>query len=131
LCSLAPALAQSPQEGDLYDCDDFRSQEDAQRVYDRDPSDPDGLDGPIGEASDGIQGVACEDLAHRPNSGGSAADDQYPPKTPPADVNNPKDVVPDTTVKKMPDTGGPPYLAVGALTLLGAALIAGRGVLRP
>jgi hypothetical protein len=29
-----------------------------------------------------------------------------------------------------PDTGGPPYLAVSAVLLLGAAVLAGRGVLR-
>jgi Tol biopolymer transport system component len=29
-----------------------------------------------------------------------------------------------------PDTGGPPYLAVGAVLLLGAALVVGRGALR-
>ncbi len=129
MCSLAPALAQSPQEGDLYDCDDFEYQEDAQKVYDRHPGDPYGLDGPIGPASEGTPGVACEDLPHRPGSGGPTGD-QYSPKTPPADVSNPKNVVPHTTVKKMPNTGGPPYLAVGAVLLLGAAVVAGRGVLR-
>ena len=30
-----------------------------------------------------------------------------------------------------PDTGGPPYLAVGAVLLLAAALVAGRAVLKP
>ena len=122
-CLLAPAGAQSVQEGDLYDCDDFRYQEDAQRVYDRDPSDPYGLDGPIGPTPDGIPGVACEDLPHRPSSA-----DQYSPKLPP--VDNPKGVMPGTEAKKMPDTGGPPYLMVGALALLGASVAAGRGILR-
>ena len=74
--------------------------------------------------------MACEDLPHRPNSGGGPADEQYSPNTPPADVSNPKDVVPNTTVKKMPNTGGTLYLAVGAVLLLGAAAMAGRGVLR-
>jgi hypothetical protein len=99
MCSLAPALAQSPQEGDLYDCDDFTYQEEAQAVYDRDPSDPYGLD-----ADD--DGIACEDLPPRPNSG-DPADDQYGPKTPPGPVDNPKGVMPNTTVKKIPPTGGP------------------------
>jgi hypothetical protein len=36
-CLLAPAWAQSPREGDLYDCGDFKYQEDAQKVYDRHP----------------------------------------------------------------------------------------------
>jgi hypothetical protein len=44
-------------------------------------------------------------------------------------VNNPSDVIPNTTSKQMPDTGGPPYLAVGAVLLLGAAVVVGRGVL--
>jgi hypothetical protein len=119
---LAPAWAQSPQEGDLYDCDDFKYQEDAQKVFDRHPGDPYGLDGPIGPASEGKPGVAGEDLPHRPTS----ASDQYSPETP---VNNPNDVIPNTTSKQMPDTGGPPYLAVGAVLLLGAAVVVGRGVL--
>src|SRR5215212_1984257 len=80
----------------------------------RDPGDPYGLDGPIGEAFEGIEGVACEDLPRRPNSGGPA-DEQYSPKTPQADVSNPNDVVPNTTVKMMLNTGGPPNFAVGAL----------------
>src|SRR5919107_1328517 len=119
LCLLAPALAQSPAEGDLYDCDDFQYQEDAQEVYDRDPSDPSGLDGPIGEASDGIAGVACEALPHRPDSGdgGGPAADQYSDGG--SDVDNPDKVIPDTTSKKpLPDTGGPSYLAMGAMLLL-------------
>jgi hypothetical protein len=112
--------------GDLYDCGDFKYQEDAQKVYDRHPGDPYGLDGPIGPAFEGTPGVACEDLPHRPSSSGPA-DDQYSPKTP---VNTPNAVVPNTTAKKMPNTGGPPYLAAGAMLLLGVAVVAGRGVLK-
>lgn len=48
-----------PTDGD-YDCDDL-TQEQAQYIYDQDPSDPYGLDGPIGEESSGEPGVACED----------------------------------------------------------------------
>lgn len=107
MCLLAPALAQSPQEGDLYDCPDFQYQEDAQKVYDRYPGDPYGLDGPIGPASAGTPGVACEDLPHRPTSAG----DQYSPETP---VDNPNGVLPGT-----------PF---GAVLLLGAALVTGRRV---
>jgi hypothetical protein len=106
--------------GDLYDCEDFQYQEDAQKVYDRDPSDPYGLD-----ADD--DGIACEDLPH---AGSGPTDDQYQSKTPPGNIDNPKDVVPNTTVKKTPDTGGPPYLVVGAMMLLAAAVVMGRGVLR-
>src|SRR5215212_9643768 len=75
MCLLAPALAQSEQEGDLYDCEDFQYQEDAQKVYNRHPGDPYGLDGPIGEAFEGKKSVACEDRPHRPNSGSGGADD--------------------------------------------------------
>jgi hypothetical protein len=39
-------------------------------------------------------------------------------------------VIPNTGANQMPNTGGPPYLAVGAMLLLGAAVVAGRGVLR-
>jgi len=60
-----PAQAQSPAEGDLYDCKNFTYQEQAQRVYDRDTSDPYGLDGAIGESFTGEQGVACEELPSR------------------------------------------------------------------
>jgi len=74
-----------------------------------------------------------------PNPGGGAAPvqppvrDQYaskrlPPRTP-GNVSNPRDVMPGTGVRRVPDTGGPPYLAVGALALLGTALVVGRRVL--
>jgi hypothetical protein len=61
--------------------------------------------------------------------GGDAgpAQDQYDP----GDVDNPGDTVPNTSSEtQMPDTGGPPYLALGALLLMFAALLVGRGVLR-
>jgi hypothetical protein len=50
-----PAFAQ-----DEFDCASFDSQAEAQAELRRDPSDPSGLDGPIGTASDGTSGVACE-----------------------------------------------------------------------
>ena len=61
--------------------------------------------------------------------GGDAgpAQDQYDP----GDVDNPGGTVPNTSSEtQMPDTGGPPYLALGALLLMFAALLVGRGVLR-
>jgi len=114
--------------GDL-DCADFATQEEAQAEWEKDRSDPNGLDADT-------DGIACEELP--PGDGGgegpigtTPADDQYAPKTPPGDLSNPKGVLPGTVVgKKMPNTGGPPYLMVGALALLGTALIAGRGILR-
>ena len=62
--------------------------------------------------------------------GGSAgsSQDQYDQE---GDVDNPGDTVPNTSSEtQMPDTGGPPYLALGALLLMFAGLIVGRGVLR-
>jgi hypothetical protein len=49
------ALAQ-----DEFDCASFNSQAEAQAELRRDPSDPSELDGPIGTASEGTSGVACE-----------------------------------------------------------------------
>jgi hypothetical protein len=64
------------------------------------------------------------------NAGGDDTDpaqDQYDQ----GDVSNPSDTVPNTSSKtQIPDTGGPPYLALGALLLMLGALLAGRGVLR-
>jgi hypothetical protein len=54
----------TPAAADL-GCADFDYQEDAQAVYDQDPNDPNGLDGPVGESYTGEQGVACEDLPNR------------------------------------------------------------------
>lgn len=55
---------------DLYDCQDFDTQDQAQAIYDQDPSDPYGLDGPPGEGFTGEQGVACEELPPGPGEGG-------------------------------------------------------------
>lgn len=82
----SPALAQSrgPSGADgTYNCEDFDFQEEAQAFYDQDTSDPDGLDGPPGEAFDGEQGVACEEL---PSSGTGGA-----PPSPPPEPNPPRD----------------------------------------
>jgi Tol biopolymer transport system component len=45
-------------------------------------------------------------------------------------VDNPKGVMPNSSAKNLPNTGGPSYLAFGALALLGGALIVVRGILR-
>lgn len=52
------------------------------------------------------------------------------PKRRPGPVDRPEGVIERTPVESVPFTGGPPYLAVGAVVLLGVALIAGRGALR-
>jgi hypothetical protein len=72
-------------------------------------------------------GVTCgggNPAGNRP----TPADHQY--KAGP--VDNPKGVVPETVVvRKVPRTGGPPYIALAAVALLSVALIAGRAILRP
>ena len=60
----------------------------------------------------------------------TSAGEQYAPKAPPGDLSNPRDVIPGTGARQVPDTDGPPYLTIGALVLVVAALITGRCVLR-
>jgi hypothetical protein len=46
-------------------------------------------------------------------------------------IDRPEGVIPRTSIRRVPPrTGGPPYLALGVLVLLGVGLIAGRGALR-
>src|SRR5215218_9324842 len=59
---IEPTTPAEAQE-DLDCLTDFTYQEDAQAVYDQDPSDPNGLDGNDND------GVACEMLPHRPGGG--------------------------------------------------------------
>src|SRR5215218_1990438 len=56
---MTPAVAQT---GDLDCLTDFTYQEEAQAVYDQDPSDPNRLDEDPGPDD----GIACEELPHRP-----------------------------------------------------------------
>jgi hypothetical protein len=88
-----------------------------------------------GDAADDATPPPADDDATPPadDKKVTPVEDQYKPGEKPGDVANPKDVVPDTAVKgkKIPDTGGPPYIALAAIALLSVALIAGRGFLRP
>ena len=88
-------------DGDL-DCADFPTHGAAQRELAKDRTDPHNLD-----ADD--DGIACEDLIGEGREGPSPVRDQYPPD---GDVRNPKDVIPGTGVRRVPPTGGPPYLVV-------------------
>ena len=105
--------------GDL-DCADFATHGEAQREYAKDRTDPNNLDADN-------DGIACEELISEGREGPTPVGRQYAPE---GDVGNPEDVIPGTGVRRVPPTGGPPYLLVGTLALLGVALIAGRGVLR-
>jgi hypothetical protein len=91
--SLASAQLATPLAADL-DCSDFKYQEDAQAVYDQDPSDPNGLDG------DDNDGKACESLPPRPRQNTSTPTAEQPStttKTHPA---------PKSTTTKKSTTGG-------------------------
>ena len=88
----------------------------------------------------------CEggDPSRNPNPGGGAGGgaptprggaspvvrDQYGADKRVGPIDRPAGVIPRTGVRRVPPTGGPPYLAVGALALLGTALIVGRRVLK-
>lgn len=135
LLAMATMLALAPaavaQQADL-DCSDFGSQAEAQAALRENPSDPYGLDGPVGLVGTGEPGVACEGALPGPidftpvaNEGvvpGSgvtrvtATADQYAQPTPPA-----------PTRAVLPDTGGlsSPMLVAGAL-LLGGGLVVRR-----
>ncbi|BCJ36664.1 hypothetical protein Athai_41670 [Actinocatenispora thailandica] len=67
-------LAGAAHAADL-DCKDFKYQEDAQRVYNQDPSDPNHLDADH-------DGIACEHLPHRPGgtNGGASGDNGTQPQ---------------------------------------------------
>jgi len=109
-------------DGEL-DCADFATHGEAQREYAKDRTDPNNLDADNG-------GKACEELIGEGRDGPTPVREQYEAKTPPGPVDRPEGVIPRTSVRRVPSTGGPPYLAIGPLLLLGVALIAGRGILR-
>jgi len=109
-------------------CADFATHGEAQREYAKDRTDPNNLDADN-------DGRACEELIGEGRDGNTPVRDQYaskrlPPRTQPGDISNPRDVMPGTSVRRVPNTGGP-SIAVGPLVLLAAALIAGWGVFRP
>jgi hypothetical protein len=60
--TLVLGLTGTASAADALNCSDFTFQEEAQAVYDRDPTDPNGLDGGPNGAGDG---VACESLPRR------------------------------------------------------------------
>jgi hypothetical protein len=108
--------------GDL-DCAYFATRGEAQREFAKDRTDPNNLDADN-------DGRACEELIGEGRDGPTPVGKQYEPETPPGPVDRPEGVIPGTGVRSVPPTGGPPYLVVATLALLGVALIAGRGVLR-
>jgi hypothetical protein len=141
------ALAQ-----DEFDCDDFDTQEEAQAVFNDDPSDPSGLDGPPGDAFTGEQGVACEELP----SGGSTVDPAAEPAAEtsvepsasataeagdeidmatmatasPTATASPIATASATATAALPDTGGLPALSLAAAALLVSGGLLSLGILR-
>ena len=91
--------------GDL-DCDDFDYQEDAQAAYEQDTSDPNGLDGPIGEGYTGEQGEACENLPSRVSAQSPARKSQSPRSQPAAvPTPSPAPATPPQSAAPAPSTG--------------------------
>lgn len=114
-----PAVAQS----DL-DCEDFATQQQAQAVYNSDPSDPNGLDADN-------DGLACEDSLPTETEedvvapvGNGVSEDQYSSEDQYAGADQYDDA--DTTVPVLPDTGGPALLPLAGLVLLGAGAMVFR-----
>src|SRR4051794_30803891 len=104
-CLLAAAEAQSSQQSDLYDCSDFTYQEDAQAQLL--PGDPYRLDADN-------DGIACEELPHRPETTAPPPETTTPPPettTPPpvgdGACQNPQELItvgPRTENSKRPFT---------------------------
>jgi hypothetical protein len=106
-----PAKAQSPAEGDRYDCKDFTYQEEAQAVFDQNPSDPYGLDEDPGPDD----GIACETLPHRPGGPTTVENPTSPPPTttsPPPTTTfppPPKRIPRPTQPRTVLNSGGPKH----------------------
>jgi hypothetical protein len=105
-----PALAQ-----DQFDCASFNSQAEAQAELRRDPSDPSGLDGPIGTASDGTSGVACEVYPYdnpardeTPVGAGGGSPPSTTITTPPPTSSPPSTTITTPPPKSTPPTKTPP-----------------------
>lgn len=144
MLTIAPvANAQSGADGS-FNCEDFATQEEAQAVYDDDPSDPNGLDGPPGDAFTGEPGVACEelpsggeeasmmndegDMAEAPAVGQYVEDDEEVAPATPAPAPAPAPSA-SASYSALPDTGGPGMLLPASALLVGAGLL-GFAVLR-
>jgi hypothetical protein len=103
------------QSGDL-DCADFTTQDEAQAVFDRDPSDPNRLD-------DDGDGIACETLDGGGGTADTGADNEGTAQTP-VDSNG-------RPLQQNPNTGGPALLPIGAgliaWSAVGLSLLRRRG----
>src|SRR5215212_12014071 len=100
-----PALAQAH-----FDCASFGSQAEAQAELRRDPSDPSGLDGPIGTHSHGISGVACEVYPYDDPARDETPVDVGGGSPPSTTITTPPRTTspPSTTITSPPPTSSPP-----------------------
>jgi hypothetical protein len=105
--AISPAYAQGQQ--DSYDCESFRTQDEAQAIYDQDPSDPYGLD--EADLNPG-NGLACETLPREigatnatANSTASAASTASATST--ASVTSTATASATSSASAMAETGGP------------------------
>ncbi|MEU2744679.1 excalibur calcium-binding protein [Streptomyces collinus] len=115
IAAIVPLADPAHARQDL-DCRDFAFQEDAQAVFDADPSDPNRLDEDQGRDD----GVACEALAHR----GIIDPTTSPPSSSPsASPSVSPSVSPSAPVTATP-TGGPSQGVRGGL---GGAVASGPG----
>jgi hypothetical protein len=114
----SPAFAQA----DL-DCADFTNQEEAQAVFDQDPSDPNNLDADN-------DGIACESLTRPPRPEGTTPEPAPPANHQYGTGGKESKVIVETIPKQkvLVDTGGVPVfgLLVSAGLLVGGALFLRR-----
>lgn len=134
--AISVSLAGPAHAQDLLNCGDFTYQEDAQAVFDQDPTDPHGLDGPVGETSDGEPNVACESLPPRPD-GIEPTEPPSPPATrTPSGAETSTPQVTETPSGGVPAGGGDGgtggqvlvYAGLGTLIAAGGALALRRRV---
>ena len=121
------ALAQDP-----YDCGDFTYQEDAQAVFDQDPNDPSGLDGPRGPTPDGEPGVACENLPSRGDTTEqpqakekqeSSSEKSSSEKSSSKESSSKESTTTKEQRKELPATGGLSLLLPTAALLIGSGIL--------
>ncbi len=131
--ALSLGVSGTAHAADTYNCPDFVSQADAQAVYNADTSDPNGLDGPIGSASSGTPGVACEDHDYVANPGtvtsamALGTTNQVTPGTTSQVTTRPAGAVAAGDGSSSSDASALPYVLGGvALTAAGGAAFAAR-----
>lgn len=108
---------------DLYDCSDFSTQEEAQAVFDQDPSDPYGLD----EDDGADDGIACETLPSGATGGTGAGSTGYQYTEVPAASQGSGELLESSGDLALPATGGPSLLfPIAGVLLLGIGVLGAK-----